>query len=180
MQSPFVIRCARPDERVALEELQRRASLAWEEYREALLAHPGAIDLPLEQIEAGRTYVAERFGEKLGFSVVFKRSDGNAELDGLFVEPAHWRQGVGALLVREAARFATAEGAQSLCVIANPMALRFYEACGFQMEGELQTQFGKGVLMRKPLRTAGTRWLPSPIPLHQLSRPFRLAHFAAR
>ena len=111
MQSPIVIRCARPDERMALEELQRRASLAWEEYREALLAHPGAIDLPLEQIEAGRTYVAERFGEKLGFSVVLKRSDGNAELDGLFVEPAHWRQGVGALLVREAARFATAEGA---------------------------------------------------------------------
>jgi len=155
MQDPIVIRCARADERKALEELQRRASLVWEEYREALLAHPGAIDLPIEQIEAGRTYVAERSGERLGFSVVLKRSDGNAELDGLFVEPAHWKLGIGRLLIREAERFAANEGARSLCVIANPRALGFYENCGFQAEGELQTQFGKGVLMRKPLQFSG-------------------------
>jgi len=155
MPSPIVIRCARPDERGALEELQRRASLMWEEYREALLAHPGAIDLPIEQIEAGRTHVAERSGEKLGFSVVLRRSDGNAELDGLFVEPARWKLGIGRLLIAEAERFAAAEGAHSLCVIANPRALGFYKNCGFQVEGELLTQFGKGVLMRKSLRPAG-------------------------
>jgi hypothetical protein len=44
--------------------------LIWEEDRESLLAHPDAIELPLEQITDGRTVVAERDGELLGFSVV--------------------------------------------------------------------------------------------------------------
>ena len=42
----------------------------WEEDRDALLAHPDAIELPLEQITDGRTIVAESVGELLGFAVV--------------------------------------------------------------------------------------------------------------
>ena len=38
----LTIRLARPDERDALEELQRRASLALPNYREQLEAHPDA------------------------------------------------------------------------------------------------------------------------------------------
>ena len=75
-------RLATPAERSALEELQRRASLIWEEDRDALLAHPDAIELPLEQITDGRTIVAESVGELLGFAVVLPREDGDAELDG--------------------------------------------------------------------------------------------------
>lgn len=52
-------RLAIAPERSALEDLQRRASLIWEEDREALLAHPDAIELPIEQITTGRTMVAE-------------------------------------------------------------------------------------------------------------------------
>ena len=63
----------------------------WEEDREALLAHPDAIELPLQQITDGRTVVAESVGELLGFAVVLRRDDGDAELDGLFVDPAQWR-----------------------------------------------------------------------------------------
>ena len=55
-------RLATPAERSALEELQRRASLIWEEDRDALLAHPDAIELPLEQITDGHTIVAESIG----------------------------------------------------------------------------------------------------------------------
>jgi hypothetical protein len=42
------IRPALPEERLDLENLQRRASLALETYREQLEAHPDAIDLPAE------------------------------------------------------------------------------------------------------------------------------------
>jgi GNAT superfamily N-acetyltransferase len=52
--------------------------------------------------------------------VVLPRPDGDAELDGLFVEPGLWKRGIGRLLVRHAERQAMGEGATSLCVVANP------------------------------------------------------------
>ncbi|WP_395449628.1 GNAT family N-acetyltransferase [Aminobacter sp. UC22_36] len=106
MPDPFVsettVRLATSLEREPLEYLQRRASLVADAYREKLLAHPDAIDLPLEQIEAGQVHVAERSGAVVGFCVVLPRLDGDVELDGLFVEPDCWKQGIGRLLVAHA------------------------------------------------------------------------------
>lgn len=147
-------RLALPAERYALEELQRRASLVWEEDREALLAHPDAIELPLEQITSGRTVVAESVGELLGFAVVLRRDDGDAELDGLFVEPTQWRLGIGRALVDEAERIARAEGAASLWVTANTRALGFYDSCGFVKVGEVATRFRPAPKMRKTIDDA--------------------------
>jgi GNAT superfamily N-acetyltransferase len=143
-----------PAERRALEELQRRASLVWEEDRDALLAHPDAIELPLEQITEGRTIVAESAGELLGFAVVLQRDDGDAELDGLFVEPAQWRHGIGRALVVEAERIAARDGSASLWVIANTRALDFYRACGFVAVGEVATRFRPAPRMRKSIDAA--------------------------
>jgi GNAT superfamily N-acetyltransferase len=123
----------------------------WEEDRESLLAHPDAIELPLEQITGGRTVVAERDGELLGFSVVLRRDDGDAELDGLFVEPAQWRQGIGRMLVEQAEHIAARDGSANLWVIANTRALDFYNACGFVTVGEVQTRFRPAPRMRKPI-----------------------------
>ena len=147
-------RLALPAERSALEDLQRRASLIWEEDREALLAHPDAIELPLEQITDGRTVVAENAGTLLGFAVVLRRDDGDAELDGLFVEPTQWRHGIGRALVEQAERIAARDGAANLWVIANTRALDFYGACGFVTVGEAQTRFRPAPRMRKPLDAA--------------------------
>jgi GNAT superfamily N-acetyltransferase len=146
-----IFRLAVPTERTALEELQRRASLMWEEDREALLAHPDAIELPVEQITGGRTIVAERTGKLLGFTVVLRRDDGDAELDGLFVEPAQWRHGIGRALVEQAERLAMADGAASLWVTANTRALGFYDSCGFVTVGEVATRFRPAPRMRKSL-----------------------------
>ena len=149
-----VFRLAIPAERLALEELQRRASLMSEEDRDALLAHPDAIELPLEQITSGRTIVAENDDELLGFAVVLQREDGDAELDGLFVEPAQWRRGIGRALVAEAERLAARDGAASLWVIANTSALDFYGACGFVTVGEVATRFRPAPRMRKAIDVA--------------------------
>lgn len=147
-------RLALPAERGALEELQRRASLIWEEDREALLAHPDAIELPLEQITDGRTVVAESDAELLGFAVVLRREDGDAELDGLFVEPSQWRRGIGRALVEQAERIAVRDGATNLWVIANTRALDFYGACGFVKVGEAATRFRPAPRMRKVIDVA--------------------------
>jgi GNAT superfamily N-acetyltransferase len=146
-----MIRPAVTAERLALEALQWRASLMLDEYRQALLAHPDAIQLPLEHIVKGRTLVAEINNRLAGFAVVLPRDDGDHELDGLFVEPALWRNGVGKRLVQAATEFAASRGAMNLYVVSSPFALDFYAACSFHLVGETQTRFGVARTMRKAL-----------------------------
>ncbi len=138
------LRTARPDERNALEDLQRRASLMWEEYRPFLLANPDAIALPLAQLQEGWVRVGEQDGRILGFSALVTRGAG-FDLDGLFVEPGHWGRGIGRALVRDA--IARAGGA-ALTVLANPRAEGFYLRQGFAVTGPEQTLFGPANRMR--------------------------------
>lgn len=151
MHDHVQIRSALPSERLALEALQRRASLNNPGDRDALLAHPDAIDLPLEQITAGHVFVLEAAGAIKGFAAILPREDGNAELDSLFVEPDTWRQGFGRALVDYCAITACARGAAALCVVGNPHAEGFYKACGFERVGTVTTRFGVGLSMRRPL-----------------------------
>ena len=137
------IRRALPEEREALEELQRRASLANESDRPHLEAHPDAIDLPAEQLEQNDVFVAEQAGCLAGFAVLI-----DGELDGLFVEPELWGRGIGRALVAEAVHEARRKGL-SVGVIANPAALGFYQKCGFSIEGEAQTRFGPALRMSR-------------------------------
>jgi len=148
--TPDRIRFAEPEERLALEGLQRRSSLVWEEYREALLAHPDAIEIPEELVQ--RVRVVSIAGKVVGFHLVLTPHDGACEVDGLFVEPDQMRTGVGRLLVRDASERALEEGATALEVTANPRALAFYEKVGFVAVGQVETRFGPGIRMRLPLR----------------------------
>src|SRR5215470_16713948 len=116
------IRAARPDEHTALEALQRRASLSNERDRDALLAHPDAIALPIEQIVGGCVFVAETDGIVAGFAALVPRSDGGAELDALFVEPHLWKRGIGRRLVDHIADVARTSAATFLHVVGNPHA----------------------------------------------------------
>lgn len=149
------IRPARPDEQAALEALQRRASLANPNDREALLAHPDAIELPVAQLAGGHVFVAERDGVIVGFAAVLPREDEGAELDALFVEPALWKGAIGRALVDHCADVARARGATFLHVIGNPHAEGFYAACGFEAVGTVATRFGSGLSMRRGL----DRWV---------------------
>ena len=139
----LVIRVAHAGEREALEELQRRASLANEHDRPHLEAHPDAIHLPPAQVANGQVLMAELAGRMAGFAAVV-----GGELDGLFVEPELWRRGIGAALVEAATHYARLRGL-TLTVIANPAARGFYEKCGFSLEGEAQTRFGPGLRMSR-------------------------------
>ena len=139
----LTMRIARPDEHEELEELQRRASLANEADRPHLEAHPDAIHLPPAQLANGQVIVAEVEGKVAGFAAVV-----GGELDGLFVEPQLWRRGVGAALLAEATHVARLKGL-TLTVIANPAARKFYQKCGFAVEGEAWTRFGPAVRMSR-------------------------------
>jgi GNAT superfamily N-acetyltransferase len=139
----LTLRLARREEHDELEDLQRRASLELPEYRDQLLDNPDAIYLPDGQIANGQVIVAEIAGKIAGFAAVV-----GGELDGLFVEPDLWGQGIGRTLVDAATHEARRRGL-ALKVIANPRARRFYESCGLMVEGEVETRFGPALRMTK-------------------------------
>ena len=149
---PTTVRVAVPADQKSLEAIQWRASLNNPGDRDALLANPDAIELPLQQIEAGRVFVAEVSGLIKGFAALLPRQDGNSELDALFVEPDFWRQGIGRVLVEHCCLAAKILGASAIHVVGNPHAEGFYGACGFKTLGTEQTRFGVGLLMKRDLR----------------------------
>jgi GNAT superfamily N-acetyltransferase len=151
MSRDLSIRLARRDEHTMLESLQRRASLGNPGDRDALLANPDAIALPIEQITSDCVFIAEREGVVAGFAAVVPRPDGGAELDALFVEPHLWKHGIGRRLVEHAADVARARAATFLHVVGNPHAEGFYVSCGFHVIGAVDTRFGEGLDMRRVL-----------------------------
>jgi len=151
MYEPPKIRDATPTEALELEALQRRSSDIWEKYREQLAAHPDVFELAQAFIDNGWVRVAvDASDTPIGFSVVIP-SDGPAhELDGLFVEPAQMRRGVGRALVEDATGRARGRGAVVMDVTAGP-AEPFYERAGFTVTGPARTRFGAAVRMRRIL-----------------------------
>lgn len=149
---PVRIRPALPHERSSLEALQWRASLNNPGDREALLAHPDAIELPAEQIARGDVVVAESDdGVITGFAAILARADGDTELDGLFVEPDHWQGGIGRQLVDACCALARERGSRHLHVVGNYHAEGFYVRCGFERLGTSETRFGPALAMRRRL-----------------------------
>lgn len=147
----ITIRQAIATEQKALEALQWRASLSNPADREALLANPEVIELPLPQIEMGGVFVAELAGIVQGYAAICRRDDGELELDALFVEPQAWRQGIGLALVEHACSLARSMGAESIHVIGNPHAEGFYLSSGFQLLGTREMRFGIGLLLKRDL-----------------------------
>ena len=154
MNNDISIRLAHPNEHQVLEALMRRASLANEDDRSALLANPEVIALPIAEIAAGRVYIAARGADVVGFANILIRSNGEIDLDGLFVDPPLWKQGIGRALLEHCTEVARNRGAAALHVIGNPHAERFYLACGFFSNGLVKTQFGSGIHMQKYLVTS--------------------------
>ncbi len=144
----FLIRRALISEQAELEDLQLRASLTNAGDRDALLAHPDAIELPPAQIAAGGVFVAEWKGAIVGFAAVEPRADGESELDALFVDPNARRRGIGLLLIEHCAELARTRGSAALYVVGNFHAEEFYAACGFNVIGKAETRFGAALRMR--------------------------------
>ena len=144
----FLIRQAAIFEQKVLENLQLRASLTNVGDRDALLANPDAIELPLAQIAAGGVFVAECNGAIVGFAAVEPRADGESELDALFVDPDMRRRGIARSLLERCAQVARTRESAALYVVGNPHAKDFYTACGFDVVGTSETRFGIGLLMR--------------------------------
>ena len=114
-----------------LQAVFRRASLSNRYDRGLLAEHPEWLDLSDRGVREGRTRVAMGDdGAVLGFATHLI-SDGVAELEDLFVDPPHMRQGIARALVLDVCARLHERGFESLEVTANPHARVFYERMGF-------------------------------------------------
>lgn len=143
-----LIRTANLEDHAALEDLKRRASLTSERYRELLLAHPEAMEVPRELIEEGLVFVAEARGTLLGFACIGEESEDTWDLLGLFVEPRYWGLSIGTQLVEHCAEFVGHQQSANLQVICDDATQPFYEKRGFKQIGSAATLFGPAVLMQ--------------------------------
>ncbi len=149
------IRLATAGDRQELIDLLWRASLTWETVRQDLLDHPELIDVDQEMIARNQVFIAARADRIVGFATIIPREGNDAELEGIFVEPSEWRQGIGAALLRQIEREAQAWGANRLHVLASPNVEAFYLAGGFERIGEQKMRFGPAaIVMVKPVPPA--------------------------
>jgi ribosomal protein S18 acetylase RimI-like enzyme len=122
------------------------------------MEHPEYLVLPGEAVFEGRTRVAEDPKRGIvGFATIERRSSA-AELVDLFVDPDFMRQGIARALVVDVQATLASDGVGALEVTANPHALAFYTAMGFEVVDTAATPLGSGLRMRRRIgadRTAG-------------------------
>jgi GNAT superfamily N-acetyltransferase len=152
MNSPAVVlRPGQAWDAPLLRELTWRLTVTNPAYREQALARPEAIEGPDRALAEDGVIVATVDGRVVGYVAVVTDGRGEAEVDGLFVDPEFQRRGVGRRLLDAGAGVARGRGASRLTVVSAPDVVEVYENFGFRSLGPTATLFGPAVMMRMPL-----------------------------
>jgi len=149
------IRRARPAEAGALSALALRSKAHWGYDADFLAACRDDLTLSADDIATSTVYVVDGADASLGFYRLVLQSDGVAELDALFVEPAAMGQGIGRKLWRHVVATAAKLGCSEIVLQSDPRAEGFYLAMGAQRGGESESTVLPGrmlPLMRFRLR----------------------------
>ena len=148
----FDIRPARPNEGHLLWQLAMRAKAAWgydRQFMDACADELFPSDLSLagvaqlsharDEVEATPPllgfYTLEVYEEAHELSRAGASVGRAIELGHLFIEPSHWRRGVGRALMRYAAATALDRGYSRLIIQGDPNAANFYVTCGARRVG---------------------------------------------
>lgn len=126
-----------------LRDVFRRATLSNDEDRDAVPAHPEALELADGAVVEGRTRVAVGPNERiLGFITTRSLGDRVVEIEDLFVDPDWMRNGVASRLVEDLVATSRLTGVRRIEVVANPHANAFYRHVVFTYGHDAETQFG--------------------------------------
>ncbi|HLY58362.1 MAG TPA: GNAT family N-acetyltransferase [Stellaceae bacterium] len=128
------LRTPRNDEAAALTELCLRSKAVWGYGEDFMRACREELTLTDSAMEASFVMVAEIDGDPVGVAQVTVEGD-TAELDKLFIEPAHLGSGVGKALFDWATTTARDAGAATLVIDADPGAAGFYRRMGALDDG---------------------------------------------
>lgn len=128
------IRPATPDDTAALTALATRAKAHWQYSPVQLDAWRDALTITKDSLATSPTWVAEAGGGIAGFYQLTISVDCCA-LEHLWVDPAQMRRGIGRALLAHARREASARGATTISIDADPHAEAFYLGCGAKRTG---------------------------------------------
>jgi GNAT superfamily N-acetyltransferase len=145
----MMIRPARGDEVSILSDLAFGAKRAWGYQQEDLQHWRPQLTLSPSMLSSYVVNVAEVDGEVRGFYAL-RRSGERWHLEHLWIDPRHWRRGIGRTLMAHALDAAVAGGAEGLEVEADPNAEPFYRRIGARRVGSVPA----------PTRDAPGRQLP--------------------
>jgi N-acetylglutamate synthase-like GNAT family acetyltransferase len=140
------IREARRDEARALTELAIRSKASWG-YDAAFMAR-ARDDMRVSEHDLRHSYtlVAEDGGVLCGYAMTFLQGE-SAVLRDLFIEPTHFRRGLGTELFARALEYARANNAQRLVLHADPNARGFYEHLGMRCTREVKSNVMRGRML---------------------------------
>lgn len=143
----MIVRQAGPDDHRQLNDVMRLASLAVESGKvlRELLEHPELLQLDTSLLSCGQVVLAESDGIPIGFASFALTSSIEAELDGMFVDPRHWRRGVGRMIFEAVERELSDRRIRRVRVVAGASAVAFYRSVGFSIIGEEKTALGPTV-----------------------------------
>ncbi|WP_114791378.1 GNAT family N-acetyltransferase [Niabella yanshanensis] len=94
-------------------------------------------------------FLLEQEGKDTGFAGLELKEDQTAHLHKIYLSPDHQGKGLGKKMIQFIIDFAKNAGAHSLTLHVNRYnkALQFYQAVGFEIIKELDTEIGNGYLM---------------------------------
>jgi len=135
------IRAARTEEAPGLTSLAFRSKAHWGYSSDFMAACRQELTVSPDRVESDRYryFVAVDGESMLGFYALEHRSDGDCELEALFVEPACIGSGVGRALIDHAKRMASTVGATRLIIQGDPHAAGFYIGAGGRQTGERES-----------------------------------------
>ena len=129
------IRKAQSEEAATLTTIALDAKRQWG-YPEHWIQHwQDDLTISPEFVAANQVYVAESEDKLLGFYALIVRED-KAELDHMWVAPAHIGTGVGKELFLHAMQTAAGQDVSSVEILADPNAASFYRKMGAHQIGE--------------------------------------------
>jgi len=102
-----------------------------------LRADPDRAELVRDSVKQGRCIAALDGEGVAGYAVISKRFLGKPFVDLLIVGPAHRRQGIGTLLLRDAEKRCCGPKLFTSCNRSNLPAQYLFEKCGFQRSGQI-------------------------------------------
>jgi N-acetylglutamate synthase-like GNAT family acetyltransferase len=133
------IRKATIEDAAALTTIAHDAKRHWG-YPEHWIKHwQDDLTISPEFVAANQVYVAEREGDLLGFYALIIRKE-KAELDHLWVAPAHIGSGVGKELFLHAMQTAAGQSISEVEILSDPNAEGFYRKMGAHQIGETTSE----------------------------------------
>lgn len=137
MSAPVKLRLAEMCEAGALGALAFRSKAHWGYSPEFMRACRAELEVPPEQIAAGRVSVVETDDMLAGFYAVEPLDAKRYDLTHLFVDPCYLRRGIGARLLHAALQHVARANGEILEVQSDPNAAGFYASHGGQRAGDM-------------------------------------------